>query len=664
MQVPNYGNVPAMPMNASLMIQEATTNDSKHIENNNAAINNISISNIPPLPNSEARDRKRLVDTKKFQPQLSHEVEQQVLHSPNFNAKTFISKSLSGATDTQVSKFAEKLVSLQDQLVIDRKDMIYGNYKTFLTVGTQINVLGTELQTLRKLVNDFHVATTAIKEDAEQYLANSQESISNEKFEKGHSQRPSLTGGLFPGRGLQAPGRQNNRNSVLMLENMWAQDLNKLFKIVEGAQKYFPATAGRHVLMESSGWYQLHAATWKPLQPIHVVLLNDHLLMATKKRHRNENSLNNQSFQNLVADVCWPLTEIEIEDLSKSENRNMQVNRGQTLTGFSVITGNSTFVYKTESVEALKKVMSTYERALKDLHKPNGNSRETVATRKVEKKGHSRHTSFDVSERARNLREVDDLINDLDVKIAHRKFKEAVTVIQTSLKEIVDVDNVPATVVSAAQAGPAALAIGNNLSIASSSKSRKGSIALNTTTLVNTDIKTLRSQILKVKLDQRTKELTDILLADISQDYLGPTQMKNYIQLLIRLGQPEAVKKAFLGSRRQLINKRIKRVEFKGDIPTYTEQIATIHFRMIRTTVDIYQACYPQKEYSSSIVEWAKAEVEDFVVTFARQLYNVDPKSDIYIQCANITKEQSAQLKKVGLNLDFLLDYIYEGPKK
>ncbi|KAF5101312.1 hypothetical protein D0Z03_000619 [Geotrichum reessii] len=342
----------------------------------------------------------------------------------------------------------------------------------------------------------------------------------------------------------------------------------------------------------------------------------------------------------------------------------MQVNSVQTLTGFSVITGNTTFVYKTESVEALKKVISTYQRALKDLHKPNGNAREAVATRKVEKKGHSRHTSFDVSERARNLREVDDLINDLDVKIAHRKFKEAVTVIQNSLKETVDVDSIPATVVSAAQAGPAALAIGNNLSVASSSKSRKGSIALNTTTLVNTDIKTLRSQILKVKLDQRTKELTDILLADISQDYLGPTQMKNYIQLLIRLGQPEAVKKAFLGSRRQLINKRIKRVEFKGDIPTYIEQIATIHFRMIRTTVDIYQACYPQKEYSSSIVEWAKAEVEDFVVTFARQLYNVDSKSDVYIQCANITKEQSAQLKKVGLNLDFLLDYIYEGPKK
>ncbi|KAF5100136.1 hypothetical protein DV451_002710 [Geotrichum candidum] len=281
------------------------------------------------------------------------------------------------------------------------------------------------------------------------------------------------------------------------------------------------------------------------------------------------------------------------------------------------------------------------------LHSPNFNAK-----------------AFISKKRARNLREVDDLINDLDVKIAHRKFKDAVAIIQKSSRETADIGSIPATVVSAAQAGPAALAIGNNFSISSSSKTRKGRIALNTTTLVNTDIKNLRSQLLKVKLDERTKELTDVLLADISQDYLGPSQMKNHIQLLIQLGQPEAVKKAFLGSRRQLINKRIKRVEFKGEIPTYIAQVATIHFRMIRTTVDIYQACYPQKEYASSIVEWAKAEVEDFVVTFARQLYNVEPKSDIYIECANITKEQSAQLTKVGLNLDFLLDYIYEGPKK
>lgn len=656
MQIPSYGNVPAMPMNASAMIQE--------VQEPNDTDNKTSINNIPPLPQSETRTHIRPADTKQYKPQLSHKEEQQILHSPNFNAKAFISKSLSGATDTQVSKFAEKLVAMQEQLVIDRKDMIYGNYKTFLTVGTQIGVLGTELQTLRKLVNDFHVATTAIKEDAEQYLANAQGNMSNEKFEKGHSQRSSISGGLFPGRGMPGNGRQNNRNSVLMLENMWAQDLNKLFKMVEGAQQYFPATAGRHVLLESSGWYQLHAATWKPLQPIHVVLLNDHLLMATKKRHRNDNSLNAQPSQNLVADMCWPLSEITIEDLSTSENRNMQVNRGQTLTGFSVTTGNATFVYKTESVETLHKVLSTYHRAIKDLNKPNGNSREGGAARNPEKRGHSRHSSFDVSERARNLREVDDLINDLDVKIAHRKFKDAVAIIQKSSRETADIGSIPATVVSAAQAGPAALAIGNNFSISSPSKTRKGRIALNTTTLVNTDIKNLRSQLLKVKLDERTKELTDVLLADISQDYLGPSQMKNHIQLLIQLGQPEAVKKAFLGSRRQLINKRIKRVEFKGEIPTYIAQVATIHFRMIRTTVDIYQACYPQKEYASSIVEWAKAEVEDFVVTFARQLYNVEPKSDIYIECANITKEQSAQLTKVGLNLDFLLDYIYEGPKK
>lgn len=675
MMVPGLGNVPAMPSNAGNLIANATNEPF----------------DVPPLPQGKTRSGPsssqsggpNYVD-RRPQPRAGGKSDQngsaeQILNSPNFNAKTFISKSLSGATDVEISAFADRLVSLQEKLVVDRKDMIYGNYKTFLTVGAQINVLSTELQSLRKLVNDFHVATTAIKEDAEQYLATSAADSAprgmQDQNSMNHNRSPSLGNGLFPGRGLQVPNRQNNRNSVLMLEGMWQQDLNKLFKTVEGAQKYLPAAAGRHVLLESSGWYQLHAATWKPLQPIHVVLLSDHLLVASKKKHRNDTSLTVQPTQNLVADMCWPLTEIEIEDLSVSgpdgRSHNIPINRtqspGQRLNGFMVVAGNMSFVYKTEVPDALSKLMSSYKRAIRELKgRPVSQRGHPHDHSKEEKKpGHTRHTSIDISERARNLREVDDLINDLDVKIAHRKFNEAVDIIQKNTRELGEVQNMSAAVVAAAQNSSATLAAGNTLTVPLQ-KIRKGSVAgpaptVNTGVFTNIDIKTLRSQILKVKMDLRAKDVKDILLADLTQEFLGPSQTKNHIQLLIKLGQSEAVKKTFLGSRRQLISNRVKRIEFKGNIPAYIAQIATIHFRLIRTTVDIYQTCYPMKEYSSSIVEWAKAEVEDFVVMFARQLYNIDPSSEIYVKCANITREQSTQLKEVGLNLDFLLDYIYEG---
>lgn len=683
MMVPGLGNAPALPLNAEELISSVTKEHYDVPPMPQGHSNRISPVSVrkPNGPDADRGTQHQNGSRTDGGPESTGSAEHQVLHSTNFNAKNFISKSLSGATDVEISKFADRLVSLQEKLVVDRKDMIYGNYKTFLTVGTQISVLGTELQSLRKLVNDFHVATTAIKEDAEQYLATSAQEQSLKPDLADNTRRPSMNG-LMPGRGLQAPGRHNNRNSVLMLEGMWQQDLNKLFKMVEGAQKYLPAAPGRHVLLESSGWYQLHAATWKPLQPIHVVLLSDHLLIASKKRHRNETSLNVQPTQNLVADMCWPLSEIEIEDLSVSggdRGKHVPLNHsqspGQRLNGFLVAAGNMSYVYKTEVPDALGKVMTAYKRAIRELRKTAGpqglqKTRNQDNGRGVDEKkpnGHKRHASIDVSERTRNLREVDDLINDLDVKIAHRKFNEAVAIIQKNLKELGQVYNMSPAVVAVAQNSSATLAVGGNLGIAVQ-KSRSGSVAgpsgfsaTNGNSLANLDIKTLRSQILKVKLDLRTKEVTDILLADITHDFLGPSKLKNHIQLLTQLGQAEVVKKTFLGSRRTLIGNRVKKVEFKGDIPAYIAQLATIQFRMIRTTVDIYQACYPTKESSSSIVEWAKAEVEDFVIMFARQLYNIDPKSDIYIACADITREQSTQLKQVGLNLDFLLDYIYEG---
>lgn len=616
MVIPGLSNIPALPENAHSMLNE-----------------NASDSQSKP----RGRQRGYSNSSEMYHPEpIQHggDTEEQMLNSPNFNAKTYISKSLSGATDAEVSRFAEKLIGLQEQSVIDRKDMVYKNYKTFLSVGEQITILGSELKILRKLVNDFHVANTAIKEDAEQYLSNLRETKAPERNDNFQLQLPNVN-------------RQNNRNSVLMLENMWAQDLSKLFKMVEGAQKYLPVMPGRHVIFESSGWYQLHAATWKPLQPIHVVVLNDHLLIATKKKHRNETSLSVQPMVNLVADKCWPLLEVDIQDLSRSQD--------QSLNGFMVVSGTSSYVYKAESPEPFKGVMNAYRRAIRDLRPPPQKQQQPTQT---DKKGHSRHTSMDISERTRNLREIDDLVNDLDVKIAHRKFMEAVDIIERNLKQVGEVHEILPEVVLTAQNAPATLAVGANINIGGGKK------GTNANPLADIDIQTLQTQILKVKLDQRTKELSDLLLADIAQDYLGPSAMKNHIQMLIKLGQPEAVKKAFLNSRRQLINKRVKKVEFKGNIPAYIAQIATIHFRMIRTTVNIYQHCYPLKESSSAIVEWAKEEVEDFVVTFARQLYNVEPTSEVYLECADITKSQSKQLREVGLNLDFLLDFIYDGSKK
>lgn len=611
------------------------------------------------------------------------------LRNPNFEAKSFIASKLSNATDVEISKFTNKLVHLQEQVAIDRKDMVYGNYKTFLSVGSQISVLSTELQILRKLVNDLHVATTAMKQDAEITITTSNSDNTN-GIGMGFSDK---SGNSSPANGstssLLSPlpsrllnggsAKHNNRNSVLVLETMWAQDLSGLLRTVEGAQKYLPPIPGRHVVEESSGWDQLNAATWKPWQPVKVYLLNDYLLIAVKKRSKNGDLLSvNQPTQALVADRCWPLSDIQIKDLSSVEYGAGDASPH----GFVVQKDRSIFVYRHNDAKTSSRFFQAYNRLSKDLRKAGNNNgsgaftQESQQARKREsmynasgkfdsdKRGHKRSVSMDISERTRVLRDIDTLINGLDVKIAHRNFADAVNIIEHHSKELANVKELSAAAIAAAQAASATSAVGGSIS-GPSGRSRPSVAGVSSQhqqpqqPSAVLDIKSLRAQILKIKLDQRSKEVSDILLGSVTQDYLGPGELKQHILLLIRLKQTDAVKKAFLSSRRQLILKRIKLVEFKGDIPSYLSQIVTVHFRMIRTTAEIYQACFPSSDSSSGMVEWAKNEVEDYILFFARQLYNIPPDSETYRACIDITKEQATQLKDVGLNLDFLLEYIY-----
>lgn len=615
------------------------------------------------------------------------------LRSANFNAKEYISSKLSSASDVEISKFTDKITRLKDQVAVDRQNMVYGNYRTFLAVGSQISVLSSELQALRKLVNDLHVATTAMKQDAENTLLNidsSSNSSTTNLSVPGFNDSPNgsssdLLGPLSAGRGFNSASKQNNRNSVLVLESMWAQDLSGLFRSVEGAQKYLPPIPGRHVVEESSGWDQLNAATWKPWQPVKVYLLNDYLLIAIRKRSKNNDMLAvSQSSQSWVADQCWPLPDIVIKDLSTLEHTS-----GAPPHGFAVHKDRNVYVYKHNDAKASARFFQAYNRLPREMRgkgnqgrrdatqknsegRPRDsiyggiNSNKGLGSREGENKGHKRSVSMDIAERTRVLRDIDTLINDLDVKIAHRNFSDAVNVIEHRNKEVADVHEVSATAIAAAQAASATSAIGGSISGPPSLKGRPSiSTSMSSTQVQQTaqvmDIKVLRVQILKIKLDQRAKEISTILLNNVTQDYFGRSEIKEQIQLLIRLKQGEVAKKAFLTSRRQLILKRVKGVEFEGDIPNYISQIVTIHFRMARATVEIYQTCFPSSSQASTIVEWAKTEVEDYVELFARQLYNISQDSDIYRQCVKVTKEQAEQFKKVGLNMDFLLNYVYEG---
>ncbi|KAL8686962.1 MAG: hypothetical protein Q9224_005288, partial [Gallowayella concinna] len=116
--------------------------------------------------------------------------------------------------------------------------------------------------------------------------------------------------------------KQANRSSVANLEQIYNNQLQTLWKEVEGSQKYLPAIPGRHVLLEQRRWVELDAATWKPKKKVSLVLLNDHLMVAVEKPKRTQpNSAGHgdtrpKDSTKLVAEKCWPLQDIDMLDLS------------------------------------------------------------------------------------------------------------------------------------------------------------------------------------------------------------------------------------------------------------------------------------------------------------------------------------------------------------
>lgn len=642
--------VPALPSNASDMIQQAGAPVQKPKQQYQYQPPQKPTTTAPP-PQQDGRrpSEGRMKDR--------GAVDKDVFLSQKFDAEAYIAGQLGAATDVEISKFADRLASLQASLAQDKKDAMYRNYKTFLAVGSEIGTLGSELDQLRKLLNDLHTATTAMREDADQFLAGRG---------GGGGPQPAVPAAADP----PGPVRRSNsanRNSVLMLESMWAQELASLFKHVEGAQKYLPAVPGRHVIKESGGWYQLNAATWKPLQPVHIFLLNDHLLVATKKRHRQgENSLSVQPQRRLVADQCWPLQEIKLYDLDR------QYKTGQPGSTLCAKAGSkNSFVFRTEKSDGGPALLAEFQRAKEELRKRAPSKAETqlrhqdsmnyYATQTpslnhnrslldtftaARRAAHSRETSIDITGRTRSLREIDELMNDLDVKIAYRQFPAAVELIESNLP---------------ANPNPAS-------STATATATAERLVAMTTTTAAAATTSAevagsdeLAAQVLRMKLEQRMQELTDVLLHELSQDYLSRAEVQANVEQLIQLKAGDRAKRTLLDSRRNLIRRRIKEVEFQGDISGYITQVAIIHFRMIRSTIEIFAACYRDAPAtSSSLVEWAKNEIDSYILLFARQLFNIKPESETYQACAAVTRQESEQLKEVGLDLSFMLSAIYD----
>ena len=432
--------------------------------------------------------------------------------------------------------------------------------------------------------------------------------------------------------------RNPNRSSVANLETMWNVQLQTLWKTVERSQKFLPVVPGRHIVLESGHWVELDSATWKPKRPVHIVLLNDHLLVAAKKRKRidtNNPQAKASAPTKLVAEECWPLQDIDMLDLAAHDDP--EVEDPAVPNAINIRYGQRSFTYRHDARNSKTKneLVMAFRRSLEELRKKLRSEAEATAKSAEAANGDAaarrKSEYFDMTPRDRldvlidvdgkqqNMRWVESQLDELDMEIALQHFDNAVSRVEL-LRHI--------------------------------SKGLKNNQTA--------------QEVIQSKVDERAKTLAELLLRALVDTHSFLRATKSKISWLSRLGFDDQAREAFLRARSEVITKRARyhtyfnfprlslltvsrQCIFEGDLFLYIFQISFVYFTLLRNTIHAYQSSFPPS-MSSAVIKWAKTHLDDFNAILTRQLSSVDPESEVWEKCMEIVKGHVRMLGEVGVD--------------
>ncbi|KAE8152399.1 Cullin repeat-like-containing domain protein [Aspergillus avenaceus] len=538
------------------------------------------------------------------------QVDLNALRDPSLPVDRYVANLLSNATEEEIEEYQRSLRKVKNRTSTDLQQNVYQNRTQFIKISKEADKLKGEMRTLRTLMAEL---TTALGQTAT--VGNTANPISPTPDER--------------------ISKRNNRSSVANLESMWNVQLQTLWKTVEGSQKFLPVVPGRHIVMETGNWVELDSATWKPRRPIHLVLLNDHLLVAAKKRKRVDQSNSNHRGPvptKLVAEECWPLQDVDMIDLGANlgpgVSRQEAEERG-IMNAVNVRVGSKPFTYRHDKRDGTAKtdLLATFRKTVEDLRRTLRS--ETEAAGKNESFGYLgvRQSSYslkpdfsaldtsrdksevriDVDGKQQNLRWVEGQVDELDIDIALQRFEEAVSNIER-LRKL--------------------------------AKGLKGN--------------SVAQDVINTKVDERAAKLAGVLLRSLVDTPSFPNATKTKVSWLTRLGFEDQAREAYLDARTDTISKRIRSCVFEGGLPQYIFQISYVYFTLIKNTVSIYQQCFPTI-MTSACIKWAKYHLDGFNDLLTRQLSSVQRGTTVWQKCIDIVREHAGILSEVGVDFTDLV---------
>jgi exocyst complex component 8 len=313
---------------------------------------------------------------------------------------------------------------------------------------------------------------------------------------------------------------------------LWNSQMQALYKNVEGSQKFLPNAHGRHVVQNAGPWVELDNATYKSRRSMQIFLLNDYLLIASRKKRKADGPGSSDSrapMTKIVADRCWPLLDIEVIDMAGTGDASS----GRTKLADAIMVrgvGSESFIYRTEKPDDpekaqlllnIRKTVEELRRGLRSEREANNKAKETInyfasrdpgllqKTELLETLSDIKDMLIEVDGKQQNLRWVESQMDELDIEIALQRLDSAVSRVE-KLKGL-------------------AQGLKNNA---------------------------VAQDFISFKVEERSSKLAALVVRELVDTHNEQKKTKRNVTWLTRLGYEDRAREAYLEARGNIIQKR------------------------------------------------------------------------------------------------------------
>ncbi|RDX44306.1 hypothetical protein OH76DRAFT_1409275 [Lentinus brumalis] len=556
------------------------------------------VPDVPSLPigmragqyMQQSQDEQIITEEPKEDPRTA---ELKLLDRDDFDPDAYIKLKLANSTESELRLLQSSLQAQKDGVAIDLQRNVFKNYAEFMLVSKEVSTLENEMLEFKEALAEWKGMPSLLHIDDSASVAER---------------------------------RRNVRSSVADLRVLYANQMQNLHMQIEGSSKFVPTTPGRHIVTEIDNVVALNPATYKVDHSVRFVLLDDAVLVARKRKRRN-----NAESDKLVAEKCWPLNEMLVLDTKDSPSMTNV---------FKIRHGKETHVYRTEISADKKNLLSQFRHVAEEL----------AAKKRKEREGeHQRRKSLWMGDRGSmafsgdmpGMPPMPEWMSDLAAKSGE---------LGASAKEKAERD---------------ARWIGDwsdELTVAIALREWDKAVAL----VEEGEGKLSVMPPLAVKLTPLKASLTAALLQSLSVPSNRKSVVVSVIGLLVRLKAGAAARSTFLAARADVIKKCVRKITFEGHIGSYIGDLATVVFTGIKHTADWFLASFRENEVASSFVEWAKSQIELYAEMFRKQVFSSDVDSRTIDEAIQITHVQSKKLlEEFGIDFRFLLNsLLVEKPRE